>query len=158
MGRVSGIGGSTGVGTSGQLSLQQQTYSSLVQGLENVLNSIKTYNINKNAKAMASEYPTTKGGYFCKKGTSNKKRVIYTDNPISEANNFFNKISKGYYSKTIHGNATIVRLPDETVITYRVITKTSKSGNSPAVDININSSKANPKIKGQRIHFEKEKK
>ena len=64
MGRVSGIGGSTGVGTSGQLSLQQQTYSSLVQGLENVLNSIKTYNINKNAKAMASEYPTTKGGYF----------------------------------------------------------------------------------------------
>ena len=42
MGRVSGIGGSTGVGTSGQLSLQQQTYSSLVQGLENVLNSIKT--------------------------------------------------------------------------------------------------------------------
>ena len=157
MGRVNGIGGSTGVGTSGQLSLQQQAYSSLIQGLENVLNSIKTYNINKNAKAIAKEYPTTKGGYFGKKGSSTNKRVINTDNPISEAANFFNKISMGYTHIKHDGKAKLAYLPDGSIITYRVYTITSKTGRSPAVDINVKSSKANPKIKDQRIHFEEGK-
>ncbi|MEE3343545.1 MAG: hypothetical protein VZS44_05600 [Bacilli bacterium] len=158
MGRINKIGGSTGVGNSKQLSLEQQAYSSLIKELENSINNIKTYNINKNAKAITNKYPITKGGYFGKKGSSTKIRVINTDKPISEAENFFNKISKGYTYIKSDGNVKLAYLPDGSIITYRVYTKTSKTGNSPAVDINIKSSKVNPKIKNQRIHFEEEKK
>lgn len=157
MGRVEKIGGSNGIGSFGQLSIEQQTYSSVIQTLENVLNSIKDNNINKNAKSMKNEYPTTKGGYFGVKGTSTSKRVIYTNNPISKANDFFSKISKGYLSIKQSGNAKLAYLPDGTIITHRIYTKTSKTGRSPAVDINVKKAKINSKIKNQRIHFEEEK-
>jgi hypothetical protein len=157
MGRINHIGKSNGIGNSPQLSLEQQQYSILVSGLEQYINNIQKNNINSNAKAMASKYPTTKSGYFGKKSSSTKMRVINTNNPIEEATNFYNNITKGYYYKTQKGNALITYLPDETIITLRISTKTSKSGESPAVDINISKSKANPKIKEQRIHFQKEK-
>lgn len=157
MGRVSEMGVSNGVGTSRQLSLEQQVYSSLIQKLENTLNDIESYNINKNAKLMKNEYPITKSGYFGITGSSTNKRVIYTSNPILEANNFFNKISKGYISIKQSNNIKLAYLPDGSIITYRVYTKTSKTGSSPAVDINVKKSKVNSKIKYQRIHFEEEK-
>ena len=154
MGRVGSIGASNGLGSSGQLSLQQQAYSSLSQGLERVLNNIKTNNINKNVKAMKSEYPLTKGGYFGKPGKSDRVRVITADNPVKEATNFFDKISKG--GRIRHGgNAKIAVLADNSIITFRVSTKTSRTGKSPAVDINIKKSKVDSNIKGQKIHFER---
>lgn len=97
-------------------------------------------------------------GYFGKKGKSTitSNREIDCDNPLNEANKFYNFIANGGIETTLeNGKGLSTKLKDGTVITYREITSTL---NSPAVEINIKKSTDTGGIKKQKIHFEKEKK
>lgn len=99
-----------------------------------------------------------KNGYFGNKGKSsvNDIREIYSDDQFKEAKSFYDKITYGGIETPLaNDKGLITKLKDGTIITYREITSTI---NSPAVEINIRTSKDACGIKNQKIHFEGSKK
>lgn len=154
MGRVNRIGNHNGIGNSPQLSIYQTRYFKLVRSIEDQINKIENSNINSNVNNMTNDYPINKG-YFGEEGSSTSRRVIKTNTPIETSDDFFTRISRGCILIKDIFNGKIAYLQDGTVITYRIITKTNKKGESPAVDINIKKTKFSPKIKMQKIHFER---
>lgn len=94
-------------------------------------------------------------GYFGKPGTNSRVRLIYSTNPISAAKEFFNLIGEGGVLdlKTLSGGI-ISWLKEGTAIIYR---KTTKSVDSPAIEIRFQKAKQKDGIKQQKIHFIKEK-
>lgn len=108
--------------------------------------------IESNAKAMSKKYPMTHGGYFGQHGKSKRVRVIYSNDPIETAKDFYERISKGgVYSKLSNGHGEQALLSDKSRIVFRIH---SKSG-SPAVEIFIINANG---VKEQKIHFEERKK
>ena len=158
MGRVNINSSSSGANAFGQISFEKQKISDKMEKIEKSLNNTKKYNINNNVKLISKKYPVTKDGYFGEKSNSSNRRVIKCDDPVKEANDFFSKISNGYSNLEVSGDRKVAKLPDNTFITYRIYTKTSREGKSPAVDINIKKSSVNTDIKNQKIHFEEKEK
>lgn len=110
--------------------------------------SMPKVTIGGNAKEMKRDYPY-KNGKFGEKGKN--AQIIKTDTPKETSIDFYNRLGKG--GKTVplpNGKGTMTTLPDGTIITHRIVTKTP---NSPAVDIKVQHS---PVIKSQKIHFIKE--
>ncbi|MCC8074231.1 MAG: hypothetical protein LIO62_08930 [Clostridiales bacterium] len=77
-------------------------------------------------------------------------RNIVSENALSSANDFYNKLAYGGTEQIINNNLSITRMADGTVITKRII---SHSDGSPVVDINIKGSNHSGGIKQQKIHF-----
>lgn len=109
----------------------------------------KSATIERNVKAMCLEFPLT-NGKFGQKGKN--CRIIYSENQYKTALRFYKLISKGGIERDLPNNkGKIVFLSDKTIIVYRKYTSTK---DSPAIEITI---KHPSDIKGQKIHFEKEK-
>lgn len=115
------------------------------------VNPLKSYGrIEDNVKVMLSRFPI-KNGKFGEK--SKNCQVIYCKNQYKTALRFYKLISRGGIEKDLpNKKGKIVLLSDKTVIVYRKYTSTK---DSPAVEITI---KHPSDVKGQKIHFEKEKK
>ena len=110
---------------------------------------------------MKRSYPY-KNGYFGTKGTSATNpriRHIKSDNPVETAKAFYDQLAQGgvetpfYDKKTGQEKGRKSNLSDGSVVSWRNV---SSSDGSPAVDINIESSKDSGGIKQQKIHFVKE--
>ena len=92
-------------------------------------------------------------GYFGEKGKNRQVRVIYGDNPVMIAEEFYKKITNGGKVEMLpNGKGKITRMPDGSVIVFR---RTTKSDDNPAVNIDISKSTDSGDIKTQKIHFEK---
>ncbi len=117
---------------------------------KHIKKQLKNYTtIENNVKAMHSEFPLV-NGKFGRKGIN--CQVIYSKNQYDTALRFYKLISDGGMEKDLpNKKGKIVFLPDKTIIVYRKYTSTK---NSPAVEITIKHPSA---IKGQKIHFEKER-
>ena len=102
--------------------------------------------ISGNAEEMKKDYPYTKNGKFGEKGKN--AQIIKTDTPAKTSIDFYNRLRKGGKIEPLpNGKGTMTTLPDGTIITHRLVTKTP---NSPAVDINVKHSQV---IKSQKVHF-----
>lgn len=110
-----------------------------------------------NIKEITKDYPLNACGYFGEKGKSSNCQIrqIYCEDPIKEAQYFYDIIAFGGIETNIPNNKGVrTKLKDGTVITYREVTSTK---DSPAVEININKSNNHGNIKYQKIHFERRK-
>ena len=106
--------------------------------------------VDYNAHKMRKKYPTTKGGYFGKRGKGGA-RVIYSENQYKESNRFYSKISKGGRETSLPNEHGVQKtMKDGGRVVYR---KKTSTPDSPAVDLG----KMQGKIKNQRIHFERKK-
>lgn len=86
--------------------------------------------------------------------TGNNTRNIRSQDNLSTAKDFYNKISYGGIEKTYeNGNRKITYMNDGSVITWR---KISHSDGTPVVEINIRTSTHSSGIKNQKIHFVRE--
>lgn len=90
-------------------------------------------------------------GYFGKKGTSNKVRIISSDDPLKTAIDFYDKLCYGGLKEELpSGKGWKVSMADGSIITFR---PKSSSDGSPAIDINLKDSNYKGKLKSQKIHF-----
>jgi hypothetical protein len=109
------------------------------------------HSISENVPVLAKTY-SLKNGYFGVKGTSEKVRVIYSDDPAKTGKDFYDKIAYGGIESNLpNGKGVITKMADGSIITFR---PTTKSDNNPGVDINIEKSSDNGGLKKQKIHFE----
>ena len=102
--------------------------------------------IDENARLVQEKYGLDENGMFCQ--TTKRAQVYKSKTPVEDSIDFYEKLGTGGKKEELpngHGTRTI--LSDKTVITHRIITSTP---DSPAVDININSTAF---IKSQKIHF-----
>jgi hypothetical protein len=110
-----------------------------------------------NIDNIIKDYPLNNCGYFGEKGKAGNCQIrqIYCNDPIKEAQKFYNIVAFGGIETNLQNNMGVrTKLKDGTVITYREITSTK---DSPAVEININKSNNHGNIKPQKIHFERRK-
>ena len=108
-------------------------------------------NITDNAELVREKFGVSEDGYFAQK--TKRAQIFKSADPVNDSIEFYEKLGTGGRKKNLaNGHGTMITLDDETVITHRLVTKTP---NSPAVDINIES--ANTYIKTQKIHFLLEK-
>lgn len=116
----------------------------------------RTYHsIDQNVLITSKPYKYT-DGYFGEKSpsTGSKTRNIISNDSVSTATDFYNKIALGgtetFYK---NGNMRITQMSDGSVITWR---KISSSDGTPVVEINISNSSHTGGIKQQKIHFTEE--
>lgn len=118
----------------------------------------KTYrSFMENLELISIVYPINTSGYFGEIGKSNSVaiRQIFSDDPVKEAQSFYEKLSFGGIEENLpNGKGKKTTLRDGTIIVYREKTSTP---DSPAVEINVRYSKEHGKIKSQKIHFERKK-
>lgn len=110
------------------------------------------HNISENVTTVSHFY-SYKDGYFGGKSRSkdNYVRIIESENPLSTAKDFYDKIGYGGIEKPLKGGkGYTTKMEDGTILTYRPI---SSSDGSPAVEINIKGSDSHGKLKSQKIHF-----
>lgn len=114
--------------------------------VKNTFSENEKSTIDKNAELVREKYGLNDDGMFCQ---STKRAQIYKSrNPIEDSVDFYEKISTGGVKTVLdNGKGTLTRLDDGTYITHRIVTKTP---DSPAVDIKVNSTSF---IKTQKIHF-----
>lgn len=106
--------------------------------------------LGQNIPSTESSFPITRRRFGKPNTKSTYVSVIESENPLSTAREFYNKIAYGGKRDKSGEGFLTVRMKDGSVITFR---ETSKSG-SPAVDINIKKSNDNGlKIKSHKIHF-----
>ncbi len=93
-------------------------------------------------------------GYFGEKGKGRSfTRNIICDDPKVTAKAFYDNAAYGGLEKKIQENKGVyTKLADGSVLSYR---ESSTSDGSPAVEINIRTSKYSGDIKQQKIHFVK---
>ena len=110
---------------------------------------IRFYTIQDNAIAMSHTYPMT-NGFFGVKGKNH--RVIFSEDQYKTAADFYSRITRGGVEKALPNNkGKITYLKDGTKIVYRQKTSTP---DSPAIEITVSAPNI---VKGQKIHFLKEK-
>ena len=106
----------------------------------------KITSVCDNAESVAKKYNLNEFCNFGKKGDN--CRVFKCDDPVKESAEFYKKLSKGGFEEPLpRGNGVKTTFDDNSVVTYREITKTP---NSPAIDIKIETP---GKIRKQKIHF-----
>ena len=106
----------------------------------------KITSVCDNAESVAKKYNLNEFGKFGKKGKN--CRVFKCDDPLKESAEFYKKLSKGGFEEPLkNGKGVKTTFDDNSVVTYREITKTP---NSPAIDIKIETP---GKIRKQKIHF-----
>lgn len=111
------------------------------------------HGISDNISSLKNSFKYS-NGYFGERGTSNRVRVIYGNDPSSIGKEFYDKIAFGGTEKDVpNGKGKITYMADGSIITFR---PTTKSDDNPGVDINISKSINSGGIKQQKIHFEKE--
>ena len=115
-------------------------------------NAPRHYSITENVSNVAKTYQY-KNGYFGEEGTSNRIRIIFSDDPASAGKDFYDKIAYGGIEEDMpNGKGQTTKMADGTVISFR---PTTKSDDNPAVGINIEYSDNHGNLKKQKIHFEK---
>ncbi len=106
----------------------------------------KITSVCDNAESVAKKYNLNEFGKFGKKGKN--CRIFKCDDPVKESAEFYKKLSKGGFEEPLkNGKGVKTTFDDNSVVTYREITKTP---NSPAIDIKIETP---GKIRKQKIHF-----
>jgi hypothetical protein len=105
--------------------------------------------LKENLKPLAEKYGVTPGGKFASPGQG-KSRHIYSDDPLSEAQSFFNQAKLGGTEEPLeNGRGTISKFRDGSEVKFR---PKSKDG-SPSVEITL----TGPGGRYQKIHFVKSK-
>lgn len=106
--------------------------------------------LDANAAFLHPRFKVQKDGCFCERGrgTGINKRQYISDDPLSDAVEFFEALSRGGSSRRFP-KGIIKTLDDGTRITFREVTSTP---DSPAVEIGRSASQF---IKNQKIHFER---
>lgn len=113
-------------------------------------NALEHRTLRQNIPSMESSFPITNRRFGKPNTKSTYVSVIESDDPLSTAKEFYNRISYGGERDKSGDGFLTVRMKDGSVVTYR---ETSKSG-SPAIDINIRESNDKGlKIRGHKIHF-----
>ncbi len=115
--------------------------------------SSSPHTLTDNLSKLELKYPLSRSGYFGTVGDGSKVRHIASRNPIATANDFYNIATEKFVSERDIGNGKgrMATMRDGTTISIREI---SSSDGSPAIDIKIYSVS---RVKGQKIHFIKEK-
>lgn len=111
------------------------------------------HSLSDNAQSLKDAYGIREG-YFGTRSNNGNSRVrnIESDDPLDEAQRFYEKASYGGIEEQIEEGKWMASMKDGTILTIRI---TSSSDGSPAVDINIKKSVEETGIKGQKIHFVK---
>ncbi len=111
------------------------------------------HTISENLPSLTSHF-SFHNGYFGEKGEGTHfVRVIKSDDPVSTAKDFYNKIAYGGLEyKMSNGKGVFTKMRDGSILSFREV---SSSDGSPAVDINISKSNDHGGIKQQKIHFVK---
>jgi hypothetical protein len=105
--------------------------------------------LKENLKALVDKYGATPGGKFGSPGKG-KARHIYSDDPVKEAQSFFNKAKFGGTDEPLeNGRGTISKFKDGSEVKFR---PKSKDG-TPSVEITV----TGPGGRYQKIHFVKSK-
>ena len=106
--------------------------------------------LDRNISRLAERYPLTEYGYFGSSGNGDHVRVIYSDDPVGEAIEFFKVLSEGgIVSSKSNDRIELVDMPDGSIVSFRI---ESKSG-GPAIGIN---NAENSRLNFiQKIHFVK---
>ena len=108
--------------------------------------------VGQNAMIASKTFPY-KNGYFgtASPSTGNRTRNIKSDDPLSAAKTFYDKIALGGIEKSYNGGKLhITKMADGTQVSFR---ETSSSDGSPVCEINIKHSSHTGGIKQQKIHF-----
>ena len=105
--------------------------------------------IKANLEPLAKKYGVTPGGKFGSPGKG-KARHIYSEDPVSEAQSFFNQAKQGGVDEPLeNGRGTISKFKDGSEVKFR---PKSKDG-TPSVEITV----TGPGGRYQKIHFVKSK-
>ncbi|MCH5210691.1 MAG: hypothetical protein J1F01_06960 [Oscillospiraceae bacterium] len=109
------------------------------------------HSIEQNIPIISKSYNYT-NGYFgeISPSTGNRTRNIFSNNNLSTAKDFYNKIALGGKEQIYSNNLKITSMSDGTIISFRV---KSYSDGTPVVEINIKRSTNTGGIKQQKIHF-----
>ena len=111
--------------------------------------------IGQNILIASTKYPYENGRFGDNSVHGrNSTRIITSEDNLSTAFDFYEKIAFGGIEKKVNDNLRITRMADGTIITMR---KVSHSDGTPAVDINIEGSTHTGGLKNQKIHFVKGK-
>ena len=121
------------------------------------------HTISENIPSVTSKFKySNASGYFGDKarasngkpGKNNKVREIFSDDPVSTAKVFYDKVAHGGREEVLsNGEGLRTIMKDGSVLTYREVSHSANG--SPAVDINISTIDRSG-VKTQKIHFVKE--
>lgn len=111
--------------------------------------------VGQNIIIAAAKYDYQNGRFgVSSPSTGHKTRNIGSDDPLSTAKDFYDRIAFGGIEKTYkNGALNITHMADGTIISMR---STSNSDGTPVVEINISGSTHTGGVKEQKIHFIKE--
>lgn len=112
--------------------------------------------IGQNIMITAGSYQYENGRFgVSSPSTGNTTRNIASDDPVSTAKDFYDKIALGGIEQTYNnGNLKVTHMADGTYVTWRLI---SHSDGTSVVEINIDGSSHTGGIKKQKIHFVEDK-
>lgn len=111
------------------------------------------HSLSENLSDLTSNYQC-RNGYFGDPGQGRSfVRNISSDNPLNTAQDFYGKASYGGLEKHMNsGKGLYTKMADGSILSFREV---SSSDGTPAVEINIRSSRDHGNIKYQKIHFTK---
>ena len=114
----------------------------------------KQRTIGDNLGALRLKYDY-RSGYCGERGGSREVRHLFSDNPVTQAWDFYDTAGYGGIERQMrNGKGQTCTMRDGTVISIREV---SSSDGSPAVDINIRRSTGSSGVKRQKIHFVRER-
>lgn len=109
--------------------------------------------IGENISSLVQKYHY-EDGMFGQRGSRTYFRVITAEDPLKEANYFYQQLSKGGVERSVkNGKVRISVMSDGSEVSIREVTSTE---GSPAVEISIRRSINPGGLKTQKIHFLKQ--
>jgi hypothetical protein len=109
--------------------------------------------IGQNVLIASSKYAYSNGRFgISSPSTGNKTRNIISDDPLSTAKDFYDRIAFGGIESIYDdGRICITQMADGSVVTMRPVS--SSPDGSPVVEINVSGSLHTGGVKQQKIHF-----